>query len=133
MTRIVECKYCGKEFEAKNNRTKFCSNVCANKHHNYFKDKRLKSCSVVDKNVSLGAVYKRFNGICVLCGCKTKLNDYMHAKGTIITGNTYPSVDHITPISKGGNHTWDNVQLVCRMCNCVKYNKVRYEGWKTNA
>ena len=31
-----------------------------------------------------------------------------------------PTVDHIIPISKGGTHTWDNVQLACVRCNAAK-------------
>ena len=34
--------------------------------------------------------------------------------------NDYPSMDHIIPLVKGGYHTWDNVQLVCRGCNNKK-------------
>ena len=29
-------------------------------------------------------------------------------------------VDHIVPRSRGGTHTWDNVQLLCRTCNSSK-------------
>ena len=38
----------------------------------------------------------------------------------------YPTIDHIKPISKGGAHEWDNVQLLGRHCNDVKGAK--YEG-----
>lgn len=31
------------------------------------------------------------------------------------------AVDHKVPISKGGNHTLDNVQLLCHNCNISKY------------
>ena len=31
-------------------------------------------------------------------------------------------VDHIVPRSRGGTHTWDNVQLLCRTCNSSKHN-----------
>ena len=36
----------------------------------------------------------------------------------------YPSIDHIIPISKGGEHQWDNVQLACRVCNTLKGTKL---------
>ena len=29
-------------------------------------------------------------------------------------------VDHIVPSTRGGTHTWDNVQLLCRTCNASK-------------
>jgi 5-methylcytosine-specific restriction endonuclease McrA len=31
-----------------------------------------------------------------------------------------PTLDHITPISKGGGHTWSNVQCACWACNSSK-------------
>lgn len=36
----------------------------------------------------------------------------------------YPSIDHIIPVSHGGTHTWDNVELAHRYCNGVKSDKV---------
>lgn len=32
-------------------------------------------------------------------------------------------LDHIVPRSKGGRHTWTNVQLLCRSCNVKKGNR----------
>ena len=43
---------------------------------------------------------------------------------SFIAGNDYPSIDHIIPISKGGQHTWDNVQLAHMICNSIKNNKM---------
>lgn len=39
----------------------------------------------------------------------------------------YPTIDHIIPISKGGGHTWNNVQIVHRICNINKSNKIGRE------
>jgi len=38
-------------------------------------------------------------------------------------GMDYMEVDHIIPRSRGGEHTWDNVQLLCGPCNRSKGNK----------
>ena len=35
-------------------------------------------------------------------------------------GPTYPTLDHIIPLAKGGTHTWNNVQCACAMCNSEK-------------
>lgn len=35
-----------------------------------------------------------------------------------------PSLDHILPLSKGGTHTLDNVQLAHLRCNCSKGNRI---------
>ena len=39
----------------------------------------------------------------------------------------YPTMDHIIPISKGGGHTWENVQVAHRVCNLNKSNKIGKE------
>lgn len=56
-------------------------------------------------------VYKRFNYKCCNCGINTPL-DY---KGLCMPNS--PEMDHVIPLCKGGQHTWDNVQLLCRRCN----------------
>lgn len=33
------------------------------------------------------------------------------------------TIDHIKPISLGGDHDWQNVQCACRQCNTLKSNK----------
>lgn len=34
-----------------------------------------------------------------------------------------PTLDHITPLAKGGTHTLDNLIAACRTCNCSKGKK----------
>jgi 5-methylcytosine-specific restriction endonuclease McrA len=34
------------------------------------------------------------------------------------------SIDHVTPRSKGGLHTWDNVVAACRACNVRKRDRL---------
>lgn len=47
-------------------------------------------------------------------------NDFVMKGGTVITGDWYPSVDHVQPIAHGGTDTWDNVRLAHRRCNYLK-------------
>lgn len=39
-----------------------------------------------------------------------------------------PTLDHIKPLSKGGRHEVDNVQLLCRSCNAKKHDKFDEEN-----
>lgn len=73
-----------------------------------------------DPTVTLDAVYRKFKGICALCGKKT---DKTAIKGRHILRG-YPTIDHIIPLSKGGSHTWDNVQLAHMACNAGKCDRV---------
>lgn len=69
-----------------------------------------------DQSVTLKKLILRDNGICKICGKPVDLSDIN--RNTV--GNYYPSVDHIIPMSKGGGHVWENVQLAHRICNSRK-------------
>lgn len=63
-----------------------------------------------DKNIIIKKLYERDNGICQICKQPCKYED--------------KSIDHIIPLSKGGSHTWDNVQLAHLSCNVTKGNRI---------
>ena len=69
-----------------------------------------------DPKVKREAVVERDNGICQICGKRCDPNDKRWGS----FGPNYPTLDHIRPLSKGGTHTWDNVQCACGMCNSNK-------------
>ena len=75
-----------------------------------------------DPDITLEKLYNRDGGTCALCGGLCDYNDYAFRGSVFIAGNEYPSIDHIRPLSKGGSHTWDNVQLAHRQCNSIKHN-----------
>jgi len=50
---------------------------------------------------------------CKMCGSRTPKTKM----GTM--EDNAPTLDHIIHISKGGSHTYNNVQLLCRHCNCI--------------
>lgn len=55
---------------------------------------------------------------CQSCNVKTP----KHLRGTF--GPTAPECDHIVPVSKGGSHTYQNLQCLCRACNAAKGNRL---------
>lgn len=70
--------------------------------------------------ITLPKLFKRDNGVCQICGMICYFsNDYC--------ADLYPTIDHIVPISKGGSHTWNNVQLAHRICNLNKRDYVGKE------
>jgi 5-methylcytosine-specific restriction endonuclease McrA len=62
-------------------------------------------------------VFDRDGWRCQICGVSTPHK----LRGT--HKNRAPELDHIVPLSKGGPHTWGNVQCACRECNNLKSNK----------
>lgn len=121
------CECCGKLFTDKR-RSTFCSDECCKRALNARqKDKRIRKIKSIkrDKGITLERLYQKSNGVCALCGSVCDWSDYIITDSkTFIANNRYPSIDHIIPLSKGGTHTWDNVQLACRICNSKKSNAV---------
>ena len=71
---------------------------------------------VFEKGINLNKLILRDRGICKICGEKVDVNS-RNQKGI---GLYYPTIDHIVPLSKGGGHTWENVQLAHMICNSIK-------------
>ena len=112
--RYRECQCCGKMFRSEKNRS-YCSEKCSRRADNRRRDKRIYQNGKPDLSITLDKLYKRDKGICKLCGKPTYFVDDIQA-------DIYPSIDHIIPISKGGLHRWNNVQLAHRGCNTDKGN-----------
>ncbi|MBQ1352344.1 MAG: HNH endonuclease [Firmicutes bacterium] len=87
--------------------------------HEHRRRARLKA-QMVDKDITIEGLFRRDKGVCSLCGGRCDLEDYTVREGVFIAGDWYPSVDHIKPISKGGLHSWGNVQLAHKRCNTLK-------------
>jgi 5-methylcytosine-specific restriction endonuclease McrA len=72
--------------------------------------------SAVIETISPTAVFVRDKWKCQLCRCTVEptLAKY-NPKGA--------TLDHIVPLSRGGSHTWANVQTACSLCNSKKNAK----------
>ena len=58
-------------------------------------------------------VLERDDGVCGICGGDVDPFDF--------------HVDHIIPLSRGGSHTFDNVQASHPLCNARKASKLPWE------
>lgn len=70
--------------------------------------------------ITLQKLIKRDGLTCAICG----LPCFYFGEPT---ADLYPTMDHLVPISKGGGHTWDNVQVAHRICNINKSNRIGKE------
>ena len=125
---ISRCKICNKPFVKDNGHSAYCSEDCARKGRrikeakkNDVRLRRMKESEMDD--ISLGELYERDNGVCWICGEVCDLDDCFWADGTFFAGGSYPSIDHVIPIAKGGTHKWENVRLAHRICNSLKRDK----------
>ena len=115
------CLECGRLFVPQHGSTKICSTACKHKRVNRWKDKRLNKRNIVDRDITLTKLYQRDKGKCYLCGIVCDWNDkIIDDNGAVIVGATYPTIEHIQPLSKGGLHKWDNVKISCKKCNEMK-------------
>lgn len=62
------------------------------------------------EDVDAFVVYERDQGLCGICGGPVDRHDF--------------HVDHVVPLSRGGEHSYANVQLAHPFCNCRKHNKM---------
>ena len=126
-TITKECACCGKEFKTTRTAQVYCCKQCANKAqnkvHELKRERHIKNNGLIDKDITLLKLFEREKGICYLCGCECDYNDCETTDNVFIVGKTYPSIDHIIPISKGGTHSWDNVKLAHVSCNSKKRDK----------
>ena len=76
-----------------------------------------------DKDATLKAIYEKYNGICYLCGQPCNWDDGRWVNGVFKVGGSYPSREHIMPLSKGGDDTWSNLRLAHVSCNAKKGNR----------
>lgn len=137
--KLKKCRECGNEYMTEFRRggiglIEFCSEKCKEEATTKVKQeqhrrkdikrrKRLAENGKVDYSITLRKVIQKFGLTCALCG--KKVNTKVHSNH-----NDYPSIDHIIPVSKGGTHTWGNVQLAHRGCNSTKNNSLYIEDKK---
>lgn len=118
------CKKCGAEFIASIGGGLYkqycddCLKETKQRLHRIYKAKRRAICKGVHaESVNPFKVFDRDRWHCKLCGCKTPKSK----RGTY--ADDAPELDHIVPISKGGQHTYLNTQCACRKCNQIKSDR----------
>lgn len=123
---MKQCPVCRGMFVS--NRRRYCSDECAKTVANQKgRDRRLRKIknAMIDSSITLDGLIKRDGNICYLCGCECDRSDlWVNDNGIMIAGDSYPSIDHVIPLAKGGLHEWSNVKLAHRRCNYLKRDKI---------
>jgi 5-methylcytosine-specific restriction endonuclease McrA len=117
------CNECGKIFtpEYGDQRRVFCSYIC--RYKSVRRSRKQKERALLRKakveSVNAITVFNRDGWRCQLCHKKLRRAD----RGTI--SDNAPELDHIIPLSKGGEHSYRNTQCACRKCNSEKGGEER--------
>jgi len=128
--RTIICKECGSEFttECGDKHSVFCCQSCADKyernlehqterHKAYMREAKKKREQQLIKQfvspVSYDALFERDQGICQICGMRVHPDKHCDS-------NWSGTIDHIIPLSIGGEHSMSNCQLAHRICNSLK-------------
>lgn len=114
------CIVCGKEYEFHRgiNFDNTCSVFCRKEatrdiKRNAKHKRRLLIQNSFIESVKTITLFKRDQGRCQICGKKLNLTRQVPHPLAV-------TVDHIIPISKGGEHSYRNTQLACFRCNSIK-------------
>lgn len=115
--RTFACAECGKLVvtECGSTRTLYCSDACMNRSMK--RDYKLRRAERMQKafieNVGMRSTFRRYKGRCGICG--------LPVPRTVEPSNIWAAtVDHIVPLSLGGEHRKANCQLAHRICNSIK-------------
>lgn len=119
---LRDCKICGNDFITTRHQRVCCSEKCSKRNLNIHTDERRYKGITIDKDITLDKLFKRDKGICAICNGLCDIKAIKKTKKAYICGEYYPTIDHIKPISKGGKHSWNNVQLAHMICNTYKSN-----------
>lgn len=71
--------------------------------------RRARLRGVANEHIDYLELFERDGGRCGICHLKVTLDD--------------GSIDHVIPLSHGGDHTYTNVQLAHKSCNYAKGNR----------
>lgn len=113
----VPCEACGSPFNKWHPNNRFCSFTCR-KRVEHAERNAMRRMAERKNKVDPLQVFMRDGWRCRMCGCHTPQRE----RGKY-TPNS-PELDHIVPLSRGGEHSYRNTQLLCRSCNQIKSNKI---------
>lgn len=89
----------------------------ATEHSHRRKARKLET--VVEKGISKKALKKKFGTKCYYC---KKEMDFSLGIGRKFNKDM-ATIEHLIPLARGGEHTWENIVLACRHCNISKNAK----------
>lgn len=108
------CEHCDVAFEARSDKTpRFCSRDCRMlSEHGWVQPPNPRRRFRPSKSLR-DSVFERDGWLCHLCG--DVVDRSVH-----YLNDAYPSLDHVVPMSRGGEDTFENLRTAHRLCNSIR-------------
>lgn len=112
---VVVCRDCDCEFcpmpgvSMARVRCPMCFDELSETHWQHIRKRRIKAAFI--EPVDRIKVFDRDGWVCRICGVKTIRKPYQPNSAEL---------DHVVPIARGGEHSYQNTQCACRRCNGMK-------------
>lgn len=113
--RQSTCARCKQSYVIQGMGQLYCSDLCAQRARVSRRDARKRGQWIED--VSPIAVYVRDEWACKLCGDPLD-------RGAVVPHPLAPTVDHVIPLARGGEHSMVNVQAAHFLCNSRKGDRL---------
>ncbi len=116
---VHNCERCGKEFTSRREDVRFCSPKCVAGPRDPFKNqrnmasKRARKRAAFVETVDPATLFERDGWRCHICGRKVR-------RGVDGFNPLAATIDHIIPLSRGGEHSYRNTACAHRVCNMRK-------------
>ena len=113
------CRRCGSFYYKQNKQQRICTDHCREQGRLQSRRKQKSARRAVIRGAKIEPVdpykvFERDGWRCQICMVKTPQSK----RGSM--DDRAPELDHILPLSKGGDHSYANTQCACRKCNGLK-------------
>ena len=116
------CIECGKNKVNKHQYyCKLCATIRGPSHNKAWHKRNALKMGLYVESVEIRVLFKRDKERCRHCNSKLNLNANKTQKRAAC-------IDHIVPLSIGGEHSYKNTQLLCVPCNSSKGNRLTKNG-----
>jgi len=109
------CDWCGKEFETRYSDARACCYAHSRKLVKWERRQRMRA--IIHSQYSRYEIFSKDNFVCHICGSSIDMD-------AVAPAPLSPSIDHVVPISKGGDDTFDNVKAAHFICNSIKSDRL---------
>ncbi|MGW6872901.1 HNH endonuclease [Streptomyces xanthophaeus] len=112
----ARCRHCSESYIVLGEYdSSYCSRRCSRAYHKA--QRRAQQLSAAHEVINRALVFERDDWRCHLCGSEVlkKAADGYHPSN--------PTVDHVVPLSRGGDHVMANLRTAHALCNSTKGNR----------